>query len=149
MRSPAKYDTGTRRPSVSVPVRGATGPLARGPSRAAKGRIHLRPDHCWVCWMSGVPLWYAVEVLLLRTRGIRMVSLPLGVTPRQGVLALAAGLLGAAAFWPLSLWPLLLISIAFFLRLLRDLDVQASRNVGMVYGLAFAGGTMYWLFRVF
>jgi apolipoprotein N-acyltransferase len=73
----------------------------------------------------------------------------LGVTPRQGALALAAGLLGAAAFWPLALWPLLPVSIALFLRLLRDLDTQTARNVGLVYGLAFAAGTMYWMFRIF
>jgi len=73
----------------------------------------------------------------------------LGVTPRQGALALAAGLLGAAVFWPLSLWPLMLISIALLFRLLRDLDVRTARNVGLVYGLAFASGTMYWMFLIF
>jgi Apolipoprotein N-acyltransferase N-terminal domain len=73
----------------------------------------------------------------------------LGVSPRQGALALAAGLLGAAAFWPLSLWPLMLVSIALLFRLLRDLDVRTARNVGLVYGLAFAGGTMYWMFLIF
>jgi apolipoprotein N-acyltransferase len=78
-----------------------------------------------------------------------MTSLALGVTPRQGAMALAAGLLGAAAFWPLSLWPLMFVSLAFFLRLLRDQDVQAARHIGLVYGLAFAAGTMYWLFRIF
>ena len=44
----------------------------------------------------------------------------IGVTPRQAVVALAAGLLGAGAFWPLSLWPLLPVSIVLFLWLLRD-----------------------------
>src|SRR5947207_9081167 len=43
----------------------------------------------------------------------------------------------------------MLISIAVFLRLLRDQDVQTARNIGMVYGLAFAGGTMHWMFRLF
>src|SRR5262245_15204549 len=83
------------------------------------------------------------------TRARRMTRPQLGVTPRQGALALAAGLLGAAAFWPLALWPLLLVSIALFLRLLRDQDTQTARNVGLVYGLAFAAGTMYWMFWVF
>jgi hypothetical protein len=78
-----------------------------------------------------------------------MASLPIGVTSRQGILALAAGLLGAAAYWPLSLWPLLLVSVALFLRLLRDQNVQVARNLGLVYGLAFAAGTMYRLFRIF
>jgi apolipoprotein N-acyltransferase len=72
-----------------------------------------------------------------------------GVSPRLGALALAAGLLGAGAFWPPTLWPLLPISIAVFLRLLRDQDARAARNLGLVYGLAFAGGTMYWLFWIF
>jgi apolipoprotein N-acyltransferase len=78
-----------------------------------------------------------------------MTALPLGVRPGQGALALAAGLLGAAAFWPLALWPLLLVSVAVFLRLLRDQDSQTARNIGLVYGLAFAGGTMYWMFGIF
>jgi apolipoprotein N-acyltransferase len=78
-----------------------------------------------------------------------MTVLPLGFTPRQGLLALAAGLLGAAAFWPLSLWPLLFVSIAFFLRLLRDQDTQTARNIGLAYGLAFALGTMHWMFLIF
>ena len=73
----------------------------------------------------------------------------IGVTPRQAVVALAAGLLGAGAFWPLSLWPLLPVSIVLFLWLLRDQDAQAARNVGLIYGLAFAGGTMYWMFWIF
>jgi apolipoprotein N-acyltransferase len=78
-----------------------------------------------------------------------MAALPLGVTPRQGLLALAAGLLGAAAFWPLTFWPLILVSIAVFLRLLRDQDGRTARNLGLVYGAAFAAGTMHWMFRIF
>ena len=78
-----------------------------------------------------------------------MKALPLGVTPRQGLLALVAGLLGAAAFWPLSFWPLMLVSIAIFLRLLRDQDGQTARNIGLVYGFALCAGTMSWLFWIF
>jgi apolipoprotein N-acyltransferase len=78
-----------------------------------------------------------------------MAALPLGVTPRQGALAVVAGLLGAAAFWPLTLWPLIFVSLGLFLWLLRDQDVQAARNLGLVYGLTFAAGTMYWLFAIF
>src|SRR5260221_6243127 len=80
---------------------------------------------------------------------LRMTFPPLGVTPRQGVLALVAGLLGAAAFWPLSLWPLMLVSVVLFLRLLRDQDGRTARNIGLVYGLAFAAGTMHWMFSIF
>ena len=78
-----------------------------------------------------------------------MTALPLGIAPRQGILACAAGLMGAAAFWPLSLWPLMLVSLALFLRLLRDQDAQTARNIGLVYGLTFAAGTMHWMFLIF
>ena len=74
---------------------------------------------------------------------------PLGITPRQGSLAMAAGLIGAAAFWPVALWPLMLSSVCIFLRLLRDHDAITARNIGLVYGIAFAAGTMYWMFLIF
>jgi apolipoprotein N-acyltransferase len=74
---------------------------------------------------------------------------PLGVSARQGAVALAAGLLGAAAFWPLTLWPLMLVSLALLMRVLRDLDARTARNVGLVYGLTFAAGTMHWMFLIF
>lgn len=83
------------------------------------------------------------------TENFPLPALPLGVTPRQGFLALVSGLLGASAFWPLSLWPLMLFSIALFLRLLRDQDAQTARNIGLVYGLAYAAGTMHWMFLIF
>ncbi len=78
-----------------------------------------------------------------------MTALPLGIAPRQGILALVSGLMGAAAFWPISLWPLMLVSLALLLRLLRDQDAQAARNIGLVYGLTFAAGTMHWMFLIF
>ncbi|MHB1425190.1 MAG: nitrilase-related carbon-nitrogen hydrolase [Gemmataceae bacterium] len=78
-----------------------------------------------------------------------MTALPLGIAPRQGILASAAGLLAAAAFWPISLWPLMLVSLALLLRLLRDQDPQTARNLGLVYGLTFAAGTMHWMFLIF
>ena len=78
-----------------------------------------------------------------------MAALPLGVSLRQGALAVATGLLGATAFWPLAFWPLLLASLVLFLRLLRDENVRTARNLGLVYGLCFAAGTMYWMFAIF
>jgi apolipoprotein N-acyltransferase len=85
---------------------------------------------------------------LLR-RAFLMAVLRLGIAFRQGILASAAGLLGAAAFWPISIWPLMLVSLALFLRLLRDQDTQTARNIGLVYGLTFAAGTMHWMFLIF
>lgn len=78
-----------------------------------------------------------------------MSALPLGVAPRDGAVAIGLGLLGAAAFPPLGLWPCSLLSICLFLWLLRDQDVQTARNLGLVYGLAYALSTMYWLFAIF
>jgi apolipoprotein N-acyltransferase len=78
-----------------------------------------------------------------------MTALPLGITSRQGFLAVAAGLLGVAAFWPLSVWPLMLVSVCLLLRLLRDLDARTARNIGLVYGLTLAAGTMHWMFLIF
>jgi apolipoprotein N-acyltransferase len=78
-----------------------------------------------------------------------MPALPLGVTPRQGLLAILAAVVGAAAFPPVDLPILILVSIALFLRLIRDQDTQTARNLGVVYGAVFGLGTMYWFFAVF
>jgi apolipoprotein N-acyltransferase len=83
------------------------------------------------------------------SREFPMTVLPLGIAPRQVILAFTAGLLGAAAFWPISLWPLMLLSLCLFLRLLRDQDTQTARNIGLLYGLTFAAGTMHWMFLIF
>ena len=76
-------------------------------------------------------------------------SLPLGVSPRQGALALIIGGLGAAAFPPIDFFPLIFASIALFILLIRNHEPQTARNLGLLYGLAFALGTMYWLFAIF
>ncbi len=68
-----------------------------------------------------------------------------------GVLlrACAAGLIGAGAFWPVSLWPLILVSAALLLRLLRDEGAGTAARVGFAYGLGLAAGTMHWMFNIF
>lgn len=43
----------------------------------------------------------------------------------------------------------MLVSLALFLRLLRDQNVQTARNIGLIYGLTFAAGTMHWMFLIF
>jgi apolipoprotein N-acyltransferase len=78
-----------------------------------------------------------------------MKLLRVGVSWREGLLALGAGLLGAAAFPPIGLWPLLLVSIAMFLWVLRDKSSSEARSLGLLYGVVYAAGTMYWLFSIF
>ncbi len=78
-----------------------------------------------------------------------MRMLPLGVPPLEGLMALIAGLLGAAAFPPLGFWYLSLASLCLFLAVVRNQSTETARNVGLVYGLALAGGTMYWFFNIF
>jgi apolipoprotein N-acyltransferase len=78
-----------------------------------------------------------------------MPALPLGVTPRQGLLAISAALVGAAAFPPIDLPLLIVVSIVSFLWLVRNQDTQTARNLGVVYGAVFGLGTMYWFFVVF
>ncbi|MFO0937463.1 MAG: nitrilase-related carbon-nitrogen hydrolase [Gemmataceae bacterium] len=74
-------------------------------------------------------------------------KLTVGVSLRDGCVAVVAGLMGAAAFPPLGVWPLSLVSISLFLLILRDLDQGRARPLGLLYGLVFGSGTMYWMFR--
>jgi apolipoprotein N-acyltransferase len=76
-------------------------------------------------------------------------ALPFGVPARSGAVIAAAGLLGAAAFPPLGLWPFTLVSTALFIFVIRDADTLTARNLGLVYGLIYGFGTMYWLFALF
>jgi apolipoprotein N-acyltransferase len=76
-------------------------------------------------------------------------SFRLGVPPREGLCALGFGLVGAAAFPPLGLWPLALVAPVLFLLLLKDRGPADARVLGLLYGLALAGGTMFWFFGVF
>lgn len=78
-----------------------------------------------------------------------MKSLSVGVSPKAALLALLAGLLSAASFPPLGLWPLAVVAVILFLRLCRDVPPREAFNLAMVYGLAFGSGTMYWFFNLF
>ena len=75
--------------------------------------------------------------------------LRIGVSPWHGALAVFFGLLGAAAFPPVGLWPLTLVSIAGLLYLLRDRSAREALNLGLVYGVVYALGTMWWFFGLF
>jgi apolipoprotein N-acyltransferase len=76
-------------------------------------------------------------------------ALRIGFSPWLGLGAVFAGLLGAAAFPPLGVWPLELASIALFLWLLGTRAPEEARQVGIIYGLTYGAGTMYWLFGLF
>lgn len=78
-----------------------------------------------------------------------MLKLTLGVAPRESLLAIGFALAGAAAFPPVGIWPLMLVSLAGWLVLLQDADGPVARNLGLTYGLTFGLGTMHWLFNLF
>lgn len=65
------------------------------------------------------------------------------------VPAILLGLLGAAAFPPLGLWPLSLLSIAGFLFLLDNRSPREGLAIGLLYGISYASGCMYWFFGIF
>src|SRR5579862_6288961 len=72
-----------------------------------------------------------------------------GFPLRHGAYAIGIGLLSALSFPPFGLWPLSLLAICLFLYLLRQADTQAARNLGLVYGLSYGLGTLYWFFGLF
>src|SRR3954454_1114433 len=76
-------------------------------------------------------------------------SMPVGVTPRDGLCAVGLGLVSAAAFYPIGIWPCSLLGIALLLVLLRERTPGDARNLGLVYGLVYGLGTMYWFFGIF
>src|SRR6516165_7917759 len=82
-------------------------------------------------------------------RNLLMGSLPVGVTARDGLWATVAGLLSAAAFPPLGLWPLALVGIGLLLWVLRDHDAENGLNIGLLYGAVYGLGTIYWFFFLF
>src|SRR5262249_800465 len=78
-----------------------------------------------------------------------MRRLAIGVTPREGLLAVGIGLFGARAFPLAGIWPFPLAAIALLLLVLRDRSMESARNLGLLCGLAYGLGTMYWLFGIF
>src|SRR6266705_1035718 len=80
---------------------------------------------------------------------MKLPRLPLGVSPRHGLLAILAALLGTAAFPPLGLWPLSLASIVFLLCLLRNRTTREALDLSLVYGVVYGLGTMWWFFGIF
>ncbi len=78
-----------------------------------------------------------------------LLSLKLGVSLRDFLAAAGSALLGAAAFPPVCLWPCTLISIVLFLSIIHDRQTSEARRLGLVYGLFYGLGTMYWMFGIF
>jgi apolipoprotein N-acyltransferase len=76
-------------------------------------------------------------------------GLRVGVSPRDGAWTITAALLGAAAFPPLGIWPCILVSITFFLWIIRNRNSSEARSLGILYGAVYGLGTMYWFFGLF
>ncbi len=70
-------------------------------------------------------------------------------SPRDAFLMIGAGLLGALSFPPVGLWPLAIVSVCLCLRLLQDKRPGAAFPLGLLYGVVYALGTMYWFFGIF
>jgi apolipoprotein N-acyltransferase len=78
-----------------------------------------------------------------------MKRLAVGVSLRHGALAVGTGGLSALSFPPAGWWVLALPAVGLLLLVLRDRDPVSARNVGLLYGLAYGAGTMYWLVSIF
>lgn len=70
-------------------------------------------------------------------------------SPGEFAAALGIGLLSAAAFPPVGLWPAALVAACALLVLIRDCSPEKARFLGLVYGLVYGAGTMYWFFNLF
>jgi apolipoprotein N-acyltransferase len=86
-----------------------------------------------------------VERLKRERAGLRLIF----ASPRELVAAVVLGLVSAAAFAPIGLWPGALVAAAGFLFLLRDSKPEKARFLGLVYGLTYGAATMYWFFNIF
>ena len=62
-------------------------------------------------------------------------------------LALASGLVLSLAFPPVGLWPLAFIALAPLIWMLEAAHARRGFLLGLVYGLAFYGATLYWIWR--
>jgi apolipoprotein N-acyltransferase len=63
------------------------------------------------------------------------------------LLSFAAGLLCSLAFPPAELWPIAFLAPAILLFLLRDARPARGFALGLIFGLAFFGATLYWIWR--
>jgi apolipoprotein N-acyltransferase len=72
-----------------------------------------------------------------------------GLTLREAGCVLGIAVLSAASFPPIGLWPLSVVAVCLFLLLIRDASAETARNLGLVYGVLYGLGTMYWFFDIF
>jgi len=67
--------------------------------------------------------------------------------PLALVIAAASGALLSAAFPPVGAWPVAFIALAPLLWLLAESGPRRGSVLGLAYGLAFHGATLYWILR--
>ena len=62
-------------------------------------------------------------------------------------MSLASGLLLSLAFPPAEIWPIAFVAVGPLLWLLRDVRARRGFLLGLVFGIAFFGATLYWILR--
>ena len=67
--------------------------------------------------------------------------------PLALLLAAASGALLSTAFPPVGAWPVAFVALAPLLWLLADVGPRRGFVLGLVFGLAFHGATLYWILR--
>lgn len=67
--------------------------------------------------------------------------------PFDFLIALASGAALSFAFPPLGWWPLAFVALVPFLWLLADAGPGRGFLLGLVFGIAAYGATMYWIWR--
>ncbi|MEX2420640.1 MAG: hypothetical protein WD670_02370, partial [Actinomycetota bacterium] len=67
--------------------------------------------------------------------------------PLALLIAVASGALLSAAFPPVGAWPVAFFALAPLLWLLADAEPRRGFVLGLGYGLAFHGATLYWILR--
>jgi apolipoprotein N-acyltransferase len=86
---------------------------------------------------------------LARLKGERARLQISSATPGEFAAALGLGLLSAAAFASVGIWPAALIAACGLLLLIRNATPEKARFLGLVYGLTYGACTMYWLVNIF
>jgi apolipoprotein N-acyltransferase len=79
----------------------------------------------------------------LRLRPVATPSIPL---PAALAVSVGAGLALSLAFPPAEVWPLAFLAVAPLLWLLRGVRPARGFVLGLTFGLAFFGATLYWIF---